>query len=107
MTFTGIAVGLWAVKLQKRFNIIPEIHCDAELITDGIYAYIRHPMYFSLLLAYFGLFIFGDIMTKIAYLALFGVLYLKAKKEEALWCFQTKAYEDYKQKTKMFIPYLV
>ena len=45
----GALMGLYAFfhNNLKNINIIPDIKEDAELMTTGAYAYIRHPMYFS------------------------------------------------------------
>ncbi|MEO1954449.1 MAG: hypothetical protein ABGW74_07075 [Campylobacterales bacterium] len=45
----GAVVGLLALKAHKRgnFNIRPDIKQDGVLVTDGIYGYIRLPMYLS------------------------------------------------------------
>jgi protein-S-isoprenylcysteine O-methyltransferase Ste14 len=103
----GGIIGLIAITTNKEFNVIPEIKDEACLVTHGIYKYIRHPMYFSLTVAFFGFFIFGDLITKLFYIIMFLALYLKAKKEEILWQKHDKCYIEYKQKTKMFIPFLL
>ena len=107
LLLAGLAVGLYAIYCNKNFNIIPEIKEEACLVRHGIYNYIRHPMYFSLMLAFFGFFIFGDEEIKLLYLLLLSVLYLKADKEEKLWHCHSEEYAAYKQKTKMFIPFVL
>jgi isoprenylcysteine carboxyl methyltransferase (ICMT) family protein YpbQ len=37
-------------RLGKNYSITLQIKEDHELITDGIYKYVRHPMYFVLIL---------------------------------------------------------
>ncbi len=101
----GLGVGLYAIYCNKKFNIIPEINEEACLVTHGIYRYVRHPMYFSLLVAFFGFFLLGSLVTKALYIILIIVLYLKARKEERLWHCKDDAYADYKRQTKMFIPF--
>ncbi len=103
----GLSVGLYAVYCNKNFNIIPEIKEDACLVRHGIYRYIRHPMYFSLMVSFFGFFLFGSEESRILYLLLLTVLYLKAEKEERLWHCHDEEYEKYKKNTKMFIPFLL
>lgn len=102
----GLGIGLTAVGDMKKFNIIPEIHHEASLVRHGIYRYVRHPMYFSLLVAFFGFFLFGGLATKLFYLLMFGAVFLKAKKEEQLWCEKDKEYLRYKEETKMLFPFL-
>ena len=103
----GLAVGLYAIYCNKNFNIIPEIKEDACLVRHGIYRYIRHPMYFSLMVSFFGFLLFGSQESRMLYLLLLTVLYLKADKEEKLWHCRDKEYAKYMQETKMFIPYLL
>ena len=102
----GLVIGLTAIWNMKKFNIIPEIHCEASLVKHGMYRYVRHPMYFSLLVAFFGFFLFGGWITKFFYLTMFVALFLKAKKEERLWCDKEQEYLRYKDETKMLIPLL-
>ena len=103
----GLAVGLYAIYCNKNFNIIPEIKENACLVRHGIYRYIRHPMYFSLMVSFFGFLLFGSQESRILYLLLLTVLYLKADKEEKLWHCRDEEYARYKEETKMFIPFLI
>jgi protein-S-isoprenylcysteine O-methyltransferase Ste14 len=103
----GSIVGLTAITTNKEFNIIPEIKENACLITHGIYRYVRHPMYTSLIVMFFGFFLFGSLLAKFFYLLLLSVLYLKATKEEKLWHCEDPKYAKYKNSSKMFLPFLV
>ena len=47
-TFVGIAA--LAANRPGNFNIRPELKPQARLVTDGIYAHLRHPMYLAVLL---------------------------------------------------------
>jgi len=103
----GLAVGLYAIYCNKNFNIIPEIKENACLVRHGIYRYIRHPMYFSLMVSFFGFVLFGSGASRIMYFLMLTVLYLKADKEEKLWHSHDQEYAKYKEKTKMFIPFVL
>lgn len=78
-----------------------------RLVTSGVYASIRHPMYASLLYLAWGVYakaplsIAGIVLAICATLA----LYLTARKEEAedIRAFGAE-YEEYMKKTKRFIP---
>jgi protein-S-isoprenylcysteine O-methyltransferase Ste14 len=79
-----------------------------KLVTTGLYRYIRHPMYGSLLI--FGLGIFlksiswqSFILLMIIAVALF--ITCKVEEKEMKKKFGDE-YENYITKTKMFIPYL-
>jgi len=106
----GLGIGLWALLHNKlgNFNIQPKLKENAKLITTGIYAYIRHPMYFSVFVMMLGLLIATPTLYEIFFFILLLVaLYLKAKKEEALWIEENADYVAYKQRTKYFVPFVL
>ena len=78
------------------------------LVNTGIYHYIRHPLYSSLLLLAWGIFfkvpsLLGAVMALFASLSLL----LTAKKDEAECIrFFGSAYEKYMKQTKRFVPFL-
>jgi len=79
-----------------------------QLVTTGIYGYIRHPLYCSLLLLGWGTFFkvpawFGLLLACATTLFLFFTA--KADEAECIRFFGQK-YHDYMQKTKMFIPFI-
>lgn len=80
-----------------------------QLVTDGIYKYIRHPLYSSLLLLAWGTFfkipsLLGEL------LAITGTLFLiiTAKMDE-IECTRVfgRDYQKYVKRTKMFIPFVL
>lgn len=80
----------------------------ANLVTVGIYKYIRHPLYGSLLLLAWGAFLkHFSIAGSIAVIVATVALAVTAKMDERE-CLQTfgSAYANYMKKTKRFIPYL-
>jgi len=109
--FLGALFGLYTIRHNKpgNFNITPEIKKDAfVLITTGAYRYIRHPMYFSVLLMMLGVVLSKpSILSFFVYALLVVTLSLKAKKEEMLWIKRSNEYKNYMQKTKRIIPFLL
>ena len=101
---------LYTIRHNKpgNFNITPEIKKDALLITTGAYQYIRHPMYFSVLVMMLGVVLSKPSMLSFFVYALLVVtLSLKAKKEEMLWIKRSNEYKNYIQNTKRIIPFLL
>ncbi|MGD2095948.1 MAG: isoprenylcysteine carboxylmethyltransferase family protein [Desulfobacterales bacterium] len=80
----------------------------ANLVSEGIYKYIRHPLYSSLLLLAWGGFlkhitIAGGIAAIVATAAL--IITAKMDERECLDIFGA-AYAAYMKQSKMFVPYL-
>jgi len=80
-----------------------------KLVTSGIYKYIRHPLYSSLLLLNWGVFFKAPSEIGIT-LALLATLFLsataKADEAECIQVFGTD-YKDYIKRTRMFIPFVL
>ena len=78
------------------------------LVTTGIYQYIRHPLYSSLLLLAWGLFFKAPAWSG-ALLVLAATLFLlataKADETECIGFFGP-SYQAYMKRTKMFVPFL-
>jgi protein-S-isoprenylcysteine O-methyltransferase Ste14 len=79
-----------------------------ELVIQGIYRYIRHPLYTSLILLGMGIFFKQPSLTNGALVILNSAFLYGASKveeEENVQRFGT-AYLEYMKSTKMFIPFL-
>ena len=106
----GIGIGYWAIQHNRpeNFNIIPELKEGCCLVTTGIYRYIRHPMYTSVILMILGIVLFRPILSAwILWTILIVVLYLKAHREEKLWMTHDEAYETYREQSRYFIPFIL
>ena len=106
----GVALGVWALRHNRlgNFNIQPKLRENSKLITTGIYGYIRHPMYSSVILTMFALVVASPTVVEISlFLALILVLWLKAKREEMLWSEHDEEYVEYRKRSKLFIPFVL
>ncbi|MGB8648763.1 MAG: isoprenylcysteine carboxylmethyltransferase family protein [Anaerolineae bacterium] len=79
-----------------------------RLVTAGAYRYIRHPLYSSLLFLAWGVFFkdpswVGGLLAATA--SLFLTLTARVEEEENIRFFGP-AYEEYRRRSKMFIPYI-
>ena len=80
-----------------------------QLVTSGIYRYIRHPLYSSLFFLTWGIF-FKSISWLALGLAVVSTLFLilTAKADEAECTqFFGKQYSEYMKHTKRFVPYIL
>jgi len=104
----GIIIGIIALinNPPSNINIRPDIKPNCSLITHGIYKYIRHPMYSSVIFSMFGILLLHfSLFEIIVYLILLSNMIIKMLYEEKLWC-NSKEYQEYSKKTKRLIPFV-
>ena len=105
----ALLIGILAIAEHKRdnFNIRPDIKDSCELVMSGIYRFVRHPMYLSVLLGMFGVAIIYCTYYEFAlFLFLVTTLIVKLFYEEYLWTCHDKVYCEYIKKTKRLIPFV-
>ena len=81
----------------------------ANLVEDGLYRFVRHPMYSSLLFLGWGAFLKNITPLNIALIATVTILLIivaKIEEHENIQFFGA-TYSDYMKRTKMFIPWLL
>jgi len=89
----------WGMPMTEKQN--------PELVTSGPYAYIRHPIYTSILLMVLGSFFIVNIYWLIVFIIASVFFIYSALAEEKLMTQQfPKVYPSYKAKTKMLIPFV-
>lgn len=106
----AVLIGLWAVQVMHlgHFNIVPDPMPDIELVTDGPYQFIRHPMYFSIVLFFLPLVISDLSWIGLALFgALFITLFIKLSYEESLLVKKLPQYQTYQERTKKIIPFIL
>lgn len=108
MLCIGLAlfIGIWAIlSFKQKIHITPSPGENSFLVTGGPYAFIRHPLYFSLLIGSFGLMIaYPTIPRALALVVLAVVLHSKVKYEESMLQKRFNGYEKYKQNTGALVP---
>jgi protein-S-isoprenylcysteine O-methyltransferase Ste14 len=106
--FSGIALAIWArVELGRNWGMPMSQRVDPDLITNGPYRYIRHPIYSGIILGMTGTTMAVGLYWLFATLAISGYFIYSATVEERnLERRFPDAYRAYKQKTKMLIPFV-
>jgi protein-S-isoprenylcysteine O-methyltransferase Ste14 len=82
---------------------------STQLVTKGIYKYLRHPMYASLLFLGWGMFLKNINPLSISIIAVITLaLFLTCKVEEKEMIKRFgEEYKQYMKATRMWIPYLI
>lgn len=97
--------GLALLQLNKNLSPFPTPVKSGELVTNGVYAYARHPIYSGILLFGLGYGLYASSGYKLLItLALLVLFYFKSSYEEQLLTERYEAYGDYRQKVGRFGP---
>ena len=98
LSFLGLGSSLTANPVPKE---------KAELVTDGLYKLVRHPIYTGLLLLGLSLVLTAGVFPHVlVWLLLVVLLNFKARFEESLLMKKYPEYVEYAAKTGRFIPRL-
>jgi protein-S-isoprenylcysteine O-methyltransferase Ste14 len=108
LSIIGFLIVLVALfNLDKSLTAFPTPKNNSELITSGLYKYVRHPIYTGILLTVFGYSIYSaSIPRLIISLLLFILFYFKTNYEEYKLSQKYPGYSAYKARTGRFIPKL-
>ncbi|QPC82483.1 isoprenylcysteine carboxylmethyltransferase family protein [Phototrophicus methaneseepsis] len=110
MAVVGLVIVLYAIFEHQRVgkklpNVAPTPKEGGNLITSGLYTYIRHPIYSGVLLGAFGIAVFqGEIVTFLLAVALYILFSIKSRYEESLLKTTFAGYAQYMTRTGRFIP---
>jgi protein-S-isoprenylcysteine O-methyltransferase Ste14 len=104
----GMIAGTWITLMGLILVVIGwrKIHGTRDLVTDGIYKYIRHPQYAGLFLILFGwLLHWPTLLTLLLFPILIVVYYRLALREEVeMTAAFGVEYKNYMKQTPCFIP---
>jgi protein-S-isoprenylcysteine O-methyltransferase Ste14 len=105
----GIALAIWArVQLGRNWGMPMTQKAEPELVTDGPYRFVRHPIYSGLLAGVLGTALATNLIGLIIVAVLGGYFYYSASVEEKnLTATFPTAYPAYRTSTKMLIPFIL
>lgn len=100
-------VGVTALGRGRSMTALPHPRPEGTLVTSGVYARVRHPIYAGLILGALGWSVLLDSWPALlATAALAVVLDLKRRREEAWLLGRFEGYAAYRERTKALIPFL-
>jgi protein-S-isoprenylcysteine O-methyltransferase Ste14 len=102
-----IGIFISAFNIRTVLTAEPLPRENGKLSTNGLYKYVRHPMYTSVLLLSLGIAVMSGSIIK--YFLVFGLALLfhfKSVYEEKYLALQYPEYKSYAQKTPKFIPFI-
>jgi len=106
----GIAVGLWAARAMGEYGAISGVTVDHQLVSDGPYRYVRHPIYSALIAIAMGttLFFRSYLLLVVAALSIVAHLWWAAAEEKLLSSPEGLGddYRTYASRTGRFLPRL-
>ncbi|MGA3014436.1 MAG: isoprenylcysteine carboxylmethyltransferase family protein [Bacteroidales bacterium] len=109
-TAGGLLFSVWARKLLgKNWSQAVTIKDNHQLIKDGPYALVRHPIYTGLILGFIGTSIaVGEVRGLISDILVFAVLLYKLRLEDK-WLIEQfgESYKIYSQKVSALIPFIL
>jgi protein-S-isoprenylcysteine O-methyltransferase Ste14 len=106
--YSGIVITIWAaILLGPNLTPLPKPKPSGEFIQSGLYRFVRHPIYFGVILVCFGwASIEQTLYTLVLAIILLIFFDLKSRQEEIWLTEKFSEYDVYKQNTKKLIPFL-
>lgn len=108
--FPGLAFVLWGrLALGKNYFVSTgmgaQLFANQQLVTNGPYALVRHPMYVGLALAAWGALLIYFTWTTVYFAVVAPMLFLRARREEqALAAEFGEQWQEYCQRVPAFLP---
>jgi protein-S-isoprenylcysteine O-methyltransferase Ste14 len=105
---TGVAVRIAAmVTLRRNFSVAIKQSDQNQLVVNGIYRYIRHPLYLALLIiSCSGCIVFICRLAWILVVVLLAGILVRIRKEESLLEKQYPGYAEYRGKSRKLLPFI-
>jgi len=109
LTALGVGISVWArLSLGANWSGMVTLKQDHELVRNGLYRWIRHPIYTGILAGFVGTAMIKDhLRAWIGLVVLLGSFYFKARREERFLCQEFgPRFEEHLRRTGMFLPRL-
>jgi protein-S-isoprenylcysteine O-methyltransferase Ste14 len=102
-----IALILALLQLNRNLSPFPTPKQNGQLVTNGLYHWMRHPIYTGILLVSYGYAIYSSSWLRLIVACVLLILfYLKSSYEEKLLSKKFSDYTAYQKRTARFFPFL-
>lgn len=104
----GAGLMAWTLRHNRRGNwqVAPAVRAGARLVTTGPYGFVRHPMYVAVLGLALGFVVLDRHPADyVAWAALAGLFFVKARIEERALANAFADYAEYRRRTGGFWPW--
>jgi protein-S-isoprenylcysteine O-methyltransferase Ste14 len=104
----GTAIALMAAfNLGKNLTPLPRPKENAELIQGGLYRFVRHPIYFGVIVLSIGWGLIQQSILVWLYIVIIAIFFdIKSRKEEQWLVERFSAYTDYQERVRKLIPWV-
>jgi protein-S-isoprenylcysteine O-methyltransferase Ste14 len=101
-----LGVLICAASLRSSLTVVPIPKEEGRLSTNGLYRYVRHPMYTSVLILALGIAVqSGSTIKYLLVILLYVLFYLKSVFEEKYLRLKYSNYAEYSARIPRFIPF--
>jgi protein-S-isoprenylcysteine O-methyltransferase Ste14 len=105
--FGVMIITMGIINLSDNLTPFPTPRKNSNLISEGIYKYVRHPIYTGIVFIMFAFGFYTTSFTRmIITIILFLVFYFKSELEEKLLIDKFPEYRDYQKRSGRFFPRL-
>jgi protein-S-isoprenylcysteine O-methyltransferase Ste14 len=102
-----IIVGISILQLNKNLSPFPSPKAGSDLITSGLYAVVRHPIYFGIIVLFGGYSLYSASWLRLLVTGLLSILFhYKSAYEESLLVRKFPEYKTYQASTGKIFPLL-
>jgi protein-S-isoprenylcysteine O-methyltransferase Ste14 len=109
LVLLGLGLAVFArISLGRNWGMPMSRKAEPELVTEGPYAFVRHPIYTGIILAMLGSAIGQSFIWALPIILFVPYFVHSPRREEELMCEQFPAqYPDYMRRTKMIVPFVL
>jgi protein-S-isoprenylcysteine O-methyltransferase Ste14 len=108
--FPGMSLALWSrLALGRNYFVSTgfgaQLFASQQLVTNGPYAVVRHPMYAGIILSAFGSLLIYHTWTTLLFACFAPALFIRARREEAALAAEFgEQWQEYCQRVPAFLP---